>query len=262
MTWRAGVSARAVTRFVSLLALLLLALAAPPLQAQPRLPGSAALVVDDAEVLSEDKEELLRDALLGFRRTQQRQVAVVTLRDLQGYDVADFGYLLGRRYGLGEPGGEDGAVLIVAPNDMKVWIEVGAGVRSALPEGAVDNIIETQVLPSFRQGDMDKGILNGVGTIFGYLELPHEQAVALAEQARLEQMRAEEADGFPWAGLAVLVLLLILWPIVRAVFGGFFGVLGTIALFGGGSGSSRGGGFGGFGGGGGGFNGGGASGRW
>lgn len=246
----------------ALLALLILALATGPLQAEPRLPDRTLLVVDDANIVSADKEQLLVNALVGFRQTQQRQVAVVTIPDLQGYDIADFGYLLGRRYGLGEPGGNDGALLIVAPNEMKVWIEVGAAVRSALPQSAVDNIIETQVLPSFRQGDMDSGILTGTGTILGYLELPHEQAVALAEQARLEQAQAEEDGGFPWAGLAVLLLLLVLWPIVRGVFGGIFGVLGTIALLGGGGGGGRGSGYGGFGGGGAGFNGGGASGRW
>lgn len=219
-----------------------------------------SLVVDDANVISADKKQLLTDALLGFAQSQQRQVIVVTVPDLQGYDIADFGYLLGRRYGLREVGGDDGAVLIVAPNEMKVHIEVGAAVKSVLPESTAHQIIETQVLPRFSQGDMDNGILNGAGSILFYLELPPEQAAAIAEQTRREQAAAEEEEGFPWAGLAILLALALLWPIVRRAFGGLFGVLGAITLLGGGG--SRGGGFGGFGGGGGGFNGGGASGRW
>lgn len=245
----------------SLLALLLLALAPVPLNAEPRLPDRVLLVVDDANVISADKEKLLLDALLGFRQTQHREISVVTIPDLQGYDIADFGHQLGRRYGLGQNGRDDGALLIVAPNEMKVRIEVGAGVRPLLTEDVADQIIDTWVLPSFRQGDIDKGVLDGTGAIFAQLERTPEEATAIAEQARIEQAQAEEDEGFPWLGLAVLLALVFLWPLLRSV-GGILGLFaGTISLIGGGGGS-KGGGYGGFGGGGGGFNGGGASGRW
>jgi uncharacterized protein len=248
-----------VLRFLSLL--LLLALATGPLSAQPPLPASTSLVVDDANVISADKEQLLRDAVLGFYQTQHRRVAVVTLPELQGYDIAYVGQLIGRRYGLGTRDDDDGAVLIVAPHEMKVRIEVGSGIAPILPREVADQIVETWVLPSFRQGDIDKGILDGTGAIFSYLERTPEEAAAIAEQARLEQAQAHEDEGFPWAALVALIAFVLLWPIVRAILGGTFGMLGTIVLLGGSGGIGRGG-FGGFGGGGGGFNGGGASGRW
>lgn len=239
------------------LALLLLALAAGPLPAQLRLPDRVAPVVDDANVVSPETEQLLTRALQGFVQTQQRQVSVVTVPDLQGYAVADYGHLLGRSRGL-----DNGAILIVAPGDMQVWIEVGAGLTPVLPESAAREIVETWVLPSVAQGDFDKGVLDGTGAIFDRLELPPEQAAALAEQARLEQARARADAGSPWIGLAVLILLLVLWPILRRLIRSLFGVAGAIVLLGVGAAGGRGGGYGGFGGGGAGFNGGGASGRW
>jgi uncharacterized protein len=229
---------------------------------QPRVPErGTALVVDGANVISADKEHLLGDALIGFAQTQQRRVAVVTVPDLQGYDIADYGDLLARRWGLHDGSNDDGAVLIVAPNQLKVRIEVGSRVREALPDAVARDIVETWVLPSFRQGDMDKGILDGAGAILSHLELPPEQAAAIAEQARREQAQAQEPDGFPWSGLAVLILLVVIWSMVRGVFGRLGTAVGAITLLGGGSGGggAR---FGGFGGGGGGFNGGGAGGRW
>jgi uncharacterized protein len=153
-------------------------------------------------------------------------------------------------------------VLLVAPDDMYVRIEVGSAVKPLLPDAAARDIVQTWIVPSFQQGDMDQGILDGAGAVLIHLELPPEQAAELAEQAQREAAQAQEAEGFPWAGLAILLLILFAWSFLRRA-GGVFGLaFGAISLLGGAGGGAGRGGFGGFAGGGGGFNGGGASGRW
>jgi len=247
-----------VTR--TLLALLLVMLAAVPVAAKPVIPRHTHLVMDLANVISPEKEQLLIDGLVGFRQTQEREVSVITVRDLQGHDLDTFTRQLAIEWGLEDNTNDDGAVLVVAPNELKVGIVVGRAVRSRLPDNLAREIVEAQVLPSFRQGDMDNGILNGAGSILFYLELTPEEAAAAAERQRIELSQAQEGEGFPWAGIAVLLLLLFLWPVVRSFAGPFGFVMGAISLLGSGGGGGRGGGFGGFGGGL--SGGGGASGRW
>ena len=239
---------------------LALALSAGPLAAQPQVPAHTALVIDAAEIISPDKEQHLADALTGFRQTQHREVSVVTVPDLQGYSIEDFARQLRSAWGLDDSRNDHGAVLLVAPNDLYVRIEVGSAVKPIMPDEVARDIVQTRVVPSFWQGDMDKGVLDGAGAILIYLELPPAQAAATADRARSEATQAREDEGFPWAAIAALLLLVFIWSFLRRV-GGFFGLaFGAISLLGGGGGSR--GGFGGFGGGGAGFNGGGASGRW
>jgi uncharacterized protein len=241
---------------LNLAALLVLALAAGPLEAQPQVPPPSSLVIDGAGVMSADNERLLAEALAGFRQTQHREVSVVTVPDLQGYAIEDYTRAIRRTWGLDDSRNDDGAALLVAPNDMYVRIEVGSALKPILPDAVARDLVQAWVVPSFQRGDMDKGILDGAGAVMTHLELPPEQAAALAEQARLEEAQSQEPEGFPWRALAGLLLLVVLWSILRRA-GGIFGLgLGVIGLLG------RGVGFGGFGGGGGGFNGGGASGRW
>jgi uncharacterized protein len=243
-----------------LAALLVVALAASPLQAQPHIPEHRPLVLDGARIISAETEQHLTDALVGFRQTQHREVSVVTVPDLQGYGIDDYTRALRAAAGLDDSRNDDGAVLLVAPNDLYARIEVGSAVKPVLPDDLARDLVQTWVVPSFQRGDMDKGVLDGAGAILAHLELPPEQAAALAEQARLEA-QSDDSEGFPWAGLAALLLIAFLWSFLRRA-GGLVGLAsGPISLLGGGSGSS-GGGFGGFAGGGGGFNGGGAGGRW
>lgn len=242
----------------SLAALLVLALAAGPLGAQPYVPDRRPLVMDAAGVISAENEQYLTSALIGFRQTEQREVSVITAPNLQGYGIDDYARALRAASGLDDSRNDDGAVLLVAPNDMVVRIEAGSAVKSILTDAVARDIVETWVVPSFQRGDMDKGVLDGAGTILGYLELPPEQAAALAEQARLEDAELRESEGFPWDALVGLLVILILWSLWRRI-GGVLGfTVGAISLIG----RAGSGGFGGFGGGGRGFNGGGATGRW
>ncbi len=245
------------------LAALLLAFPAAA-QDFPKLSGR---VVDAADLLSPATEAALTEKLKTLEETTTRQLVVATVPDLQGYDIADYGYRLGREWGLGRKDEDNGALLLVAPNERKVRIEVGYGLEGYLTDALSSVIINRQIVPRFRDGDMEGGVVAGADAIIAQLSLPPEDARANLIAAR--ESEQEETRH----GLGLIPTILIIWFVfwmLRGVLGGKRrrGRGGPIIIWGPGSGGGWGGGSsggfggGGFSGGGGSFGGGGASGSW
>ena len=90
---------------------------------------------------------------------------MVTVKSLQGYDIADYALKLGRKWGIGTAEKDNGVLLVVAPNERKVRIEVGYGLEGALPDGLAGTIVRSNILPSFRESDYPAGISNGITAI-------------------------------------------------------------------------------------------------
>jgi len=243
----------------------------PPAQGQtfPKLTGR---VVDDAALLSPQQEQALTDKLATLEQQSGRQLVVATLPDLQGYDISDYGYRLGRAWGIGDKEKNNGALLLVAPNERKVRIEVGYGLEGIMTDALSSQIIRNDITPHFKAGDMPGGIDAGVDAIGKLLTLPPEEAKALAAQAAARARDASDDGG----GFMVMFWLFVVAIILLSMLSGrgkgrrYRGGSGPIILWGpgdsgwgSGGGSSWGGGDGGgFSGGGGSFGGGGASGDW
>jgi len=247
--------------------------------AQPLFPDrGTAPVLDLANIIDPADEAALTQKLDEFEQRNQRQFVVATIPSLDGYDIADYGYQLGRHWGLGDTENDDGIILLVAPNERKVRIEVGYGLEHIIPDGLAYDIINRDILPRFKAGDMSGGIVAGADAIVRQLELPPEEAAAIAAQA--SQPRSD-SGGFPFGVLFLLAIVFFFFvlPMLGRISGGrrhrgsAAGAVGEVILWsainaamnsGKGSGGDwgGGGGFGGFGGGGGSFGGGGASGSW
>ena len=252
---------------------LLLALTGQAAVAQdfPKLTGR---VVDQANLLDPEQEAALTAKLAGLETRTKRQLVVTTLNSLEGYEISDYGYRLGREWALGQDGkGEtekdNGAILIIAPNERKMRIEVGYGLEPVLTDGLSSSIIRNDITPRFKDSDFVGGINAGVDRIVTQLELPADEAAKIANAAQESRGRDE---GIPF-GAIIFVLFLIFFvflPMFRSMNGGGRkhrrGGMGPVIIWGGGGGfgGGGGGGFGGggFGGGGGSFGGGGASGGW
>ncbi|MGC8535118.1 MAG: TPM domain-containing protein [Rhizomicrobium sp.] len=226
--------------------------------AGPTFPPLTGRVVDDAHVLSPATQSELTSMLAEQERKTGQQVVVVTLPTLQGYTIAQYGYRLGRAWGIGQKGKDNGALLIVAPKEHKVRIEVGYGLEGRLTDVQSELIIHNVIVPKFRAGDYDGGVLAGTRIL---LRVLGGDASALPPQSSATGQHGH--GGFHIGGLLILFLLWILfgrffWPLffIGGLSGGFGGGFGG---FGGGSGGGFGGGFSG---GGGSFGGGGASGSW
>ena len=262
-----------------LLALLLAFAMAAPAGAQT-FPPLTGRVVDGANVIPPEAEAQLTAKLEALETQSQRQLVVVTVPDLQGYEISDYGYRLGRAWGIGSAENDGGVLLIVAPEERKVRIEVGYGLESVLTDAFSSQVINTEILPAFKVGGFQRGIAAGSDAIIAQLRLDPAEAQARAAESAVEPARADAPIG-PAILIGLVFLFLLIWGIGGSASrgkrrrGGVSPILVWAAVDAlsrasrgggsGGGGSFGGGSFGGgggFSGGGGSFGGGGASGGW
>lgn len=268
-----------MTRTLASLWLALLLLAAPAAaQTFPQLTGR---VVDQAHLLTPAQVVDLTSKSGALEAQSGRQFVVATVPSLEGDTIEDYGYRLGRTWGIGQKGKDDGVILLVAPNEKKVRIETGYGARVFLTDAISSVIIREAILPKFKAGDMGGGIVDGADQIITQMSLPPEEAaknVAKADQA--QQQHRDESPGAMPVIFWIIIILFMIGTFSRGARGRRYrgrsgGVSPWVVLWGlnelsrgsrgsgwGGGGGFGGGGFGGFSGGGGSFGGGGASGSW
>ncbi len=139
-------------------------------QAAPTFPELSGRVVDLADLLPPQTESQLTRTLADHEQATTNQVVVVTLKSLQGYTIEDYGYQLGRHWGIGQEQRNNGVLLIVAPVEKKVRIEVGYGLEGTLTDALSHNIIQTIILPQFRKNNYETGIVQGTTAILAALE--------------------------------------------------------------------------------------------
>jgi uncharacterized protein len=228
----------------------------------PQLTGR---VVDEAGVLDSASKAAIAEKLAAVEAANGNQIVVVTLKSLQGTSIADFGYQLGRAWGLGQKEKNNGAMLIVVPTERKVRIEVGYGLEGSLTDAVTQLIIQNAILPRFRTGDYSGGIARGVDDMI---------QIVSGDAEDFKRRTAQRPDSVPQGVDAAtvvifLIVLFFIFSMLRNARGGGRsmrrggGFAGPIFIPSGGSWSSGGdGGGGGFSGGGGSFGGGGSSGEW
>jgi uncharacterized protein len=225
------------------------------------IPSLTGRVVDQAGILSSSEESNLSSKLAGLEKKTTIQLVVVTLKSLQSHTIEQWGVALGRGWGIGQAGKNNGVLLIVAPSERELRIEVGYGLEGTLPDAIADSIIRNIIVPRFKAGNMVGGINDGVDAIGRALT-----GEALAIPASRSSAKKESHIG----GVAVLFFMLFVFVVSHVRYGrrrrpgGYYPAGWYWSSQSGGTRSSgwssgRGGGFSG---GGGGFGGGGASGRW
>lgn len=244
--------------------------AAAPAEAQsgPTFPALSGRVVDEGALISAAKEAELSARLEALERDTTDQLVVVTVADLQGYEIEEYGYQLGRAWGIGQADKNNGVLLIVAPKERKVRIEVGYGLEPVLTDALSALIIQNEILPAFREGYFERGVEQGVAAIDQQLRLDPAEAQARAAAA-------ERPTSGPPVGVAVIIGVIFILMILGMIGGAGGrgrrrpgGGVGPVLIWAASEAlrnSGRGGGGfggGGFGGGGGSFGGGGASGGW
>lgn len=261
-------ASRAAPRPRLVLLALLAALAfAPGLSlAAPSFPPLTGRVVDEADILSPQIEAELTAKLEALETATQHQLVVATLADLQGYEIEEYGYQLGRHWGIGREGVNDGVLFLVAPAERKVRIEVGYGLEGVLTDALSSVILQTKVLPRFKDGDMPGGIVAGTAALIEQLSLDAPTAQQRIAEAEAEVQGGEQGfDPETFVFIVILVLWLVFFVTRRGRRGS--GWIAPVVIGGSGwssrdSGGGSWGGGGGFSGGGGSFGGGGSSGSW
>ena len=235
-------------------------LAQAPAVTSLTFPALTGRVVDEAGLLSAADRATLAASLAGLEAQTTDQFVIVTLKSLQGTTIEDYGYQLGRTWQIGQKDKNSGVLLIVAPTERKVRIEVGYGLEGTLTDAVTKLIIENLVLPAFKTGDFAGGVKSGSDEIIRLLRgdagsTPPARTKAAAEAGASIPLWLVIVLGLGGAGFLIYCAVA-----GGAVCRGIFQLLFLLALSGRG-GSSRDGSQS-FSGGGGSFGGGGSSGSW
>jgi uncharacterized protein len=230
-------------------------------------PALTGRVVDDAALLDAATRTALTGSLADLEQKTTDQLVVVTLKSLQGTSIEDYGYQLGRRWQIGQKDKNNGVLLIVAPNERKVRIEVGYGLEGTLTDAITKLIIENSILPRFKVADFSGGIKRGVEDIIQVLSGDAQEWQNRAAQRFSPDNARPAPPGAIWPAIIAVLLGvgLLIFCVVRggAICRAMLQLL-LLTLLSGGRRSSGGDSSGGesFSGGGGSFGGGGASGSW
>jgi uncharacterized protein len=219
----------------------------------PKLTG---YVNDNADIISSGVELKIENYLRQFEGSDSTQIGVLTIPSLEGESLEEYALKVAEAWLLGQKGKDNGVLLLVARDDRKIRIEVGYGLEGKLTDLLAGRIIDQEMVPYFRQGNFEGGIIAGINAL---------TEVVRGEYKGDGRPAAKKKRRSPWG---LLALLFFLGPSLLR-----FGALGYRGRgyrrsgmfwiggpFGGGGGGGFGGG--GFSGGGGGFGGGGASGGW
>lgn len=121
----------------------------------PKLTGR---IVDNANLIDAATKSQLNQLLQTHENATGNQIVVTSVNSLGGNDIRSYGYQLGRAWQLGEKDKNNGVLLLIAPNERKAAIEVGYGLEGQLTDAISGNIIQTKLLPAFRQQQFSKGV--------------------------------------------------------------------------------------------------------
>ncbi len=279
---------QSIVRLLALACLVALPLGAPGLD----VPVLKARVNDYANILSPATVSSLEEKLADFERKESTQIAVLTIPSLQGEVLEEFSMKVAEKWKIGQKKLDNGVILLIAKEDRKLRIEVGYGLEGKLTDLRAGRIIDRIITPSFKAGDYDRGVTDGVNAIMETVR---------GEYSAVDARAAEKEDSDPSSIITPMIFVLFFIGIIgkiKRILGGIAGavIIPIVALvvyglklfilflipggfliglimpsvmtlmmmmgFGGGGGRSGGGSGGGFSGGGGSFGGGGASGSW
>ncbi len=198
----------------------------PPATAQT-FPKFTGLVVDAANVLPPEAEAALTAKLEALQKDTRRQLVVATIPDLEGYPLEEYGYKLGRSWGVGLRDVNNGVVLFIAPNapagQRGARIEVGRGLEPIVTDALASVIINTDMLPLLKAGDIPGGLNAGADAIAQQLRASPEEAQARLDAATRQfdqtHHRASTGNGggVPFGLIAcAIILLFVLVPLFRS----------------------------------------------
>ena len=219
-------------------------------------PALTGRVVDQANILQPDTRVAIEQKLADLETKSGIQLVVATVTSLEGQEVEPYANELFRKWGLGEKQKNNGVLLLVAPNERRVRIEVGYGLEGTLTDALSKVIISNAMTPRFKAGNFSEGISRGVDDIITVLTT---DASEWQKRPSLRLDYQQPVDSTSWiisAAVFVFFVLLIVSPTFRWL---FFNIVLNVLASSGSSGGSSGGGYSGGGGGGGGFSGGGGS---
>jgi uncharacterized protein len=222
-------------------------------------PALTGRVVDQANIIQPETRAAIEQKLADLENKSGIQLVVATVNSLEGHEIEPYANELFRKWGLGEKKKNNGVLLLVAPNERRVRIEVGYGLEGTLTDALSKVIISNAMTPRFKAGNFSEGTARGVDDIITVLTTDASEWQQRPSLRLDYQQRGDRASWILFGAVLLLFVLIIASPTFRWFF--FNVVLSALASSGSSGGSYSGGGYsgGGYSGGGGGFSGGGGS---
>lgn len=176
------------------------------------LPALSGRVVDQANIISQETRGALETQLADLESKSGIQLVVATVNSLEGEEIEPYANQLFRTWQLGEKTKNNGVLLLVAPNERKVRIEVGYGLEGTLTDALSKVIITNAITPRFKGGDFSGGIARGVEDIITVLTTDASEWQARPE-LRLDSDPAGNAGDWVFNMLLIaFVTMFIVWP--------------------------------------------------
>jgi uncharacterized protein len=184
----------------------------PARAAELTFPVLSGRIVDGAGVISAEARARIEARLSAHEAKTSDQVVIATVRSLQDTSVEDYANRLYRHWALGQKDKNNGVLVLVAPTERKVRIEVGYGLEGALTDALSKIIITTAIAPRFKTGDFGGGLEAGVDAVLNILTGDAEEWQRRAKVRSNDHLTAMDYLVF---GFFLLVLILILMNIFR-----------------------------------------------
>jgi uncharacterized protein len=205
---------RSLIALGALIPLLIAAVGAEPLTSIPNpRTRDGTWVTDMPGMLRADTIARLNSTIGEFERTNGAEMAVVVIRSLDGVSIEETAVKLFELWKIGKESRDNGLLLLWSTGDRRVRIEVGYGLEGVLPDGKVGAILDAHVMPKFRSGEFDEGLLAGVDVLL---------RAARDEPMELPSPRSESYQSGSPGGVAVVIGLLTAIPLTMGSIVGFW----------------------------------------
>lgn len=185
---------------------LVLALVSSLLLARVDFPKATGLVNDFANVLDASAREQLDQLLKQTERETTAEIVFVSVTSLDGMSEDEYANKLFKDWGIGKKKEDNGVLVLVAPTERAMKIEVGYGLEGVLPDGLAGEIIRAQFLPQFRKNDYPAGIRDGMRRITEVVRADH--VLTAEERQRLDQASSRQGPAWvlvPFMGIFVAI---------------------------------------------------------
>lgn len=219
-------------------------------KAAPTFPAPTGFVVDQANIIDDTTEARITARLSALEATSTSEIAVATVSSLEDLTIEEYALELFEYWKVGKAKQDNGVLLLIAPNEREVRIEVGYGLEGALTDIESSQIIDNILIPAFKEGDFSAGIdqateavvqavegeyssispstgSDPVGAVMGILILSVVGFIAWAIVSQIlfamSRTKSFVAGGVVGAGLGSLMGLIVQSVFIGALLGGIFG---------------------------------------
>lgn len=171
----------------------------------PQVPDPPRLVNDFSNTLSKDEVNRLEGKLLAYNDSTSTQVTIVMIRSVGPYDISDYAFQLGDKWGIGQKDRDNGLLILAAMEDRKVFIATGYGLEGAIPDVLAKRIVDQLIVPNFRMGNYYEGLDKATDMVFKLASGEYEA----------EEVTSSGEHGGALVFFLFIILFFVILPLIK-----------------------------------------------